>query len=855
MARLSSLRLLLLILLVAGLSAEAQVLEQDSLALVDLYNVTGGADWTNNENWLTTAPVSEWYGVTLSGDRVWTLELNNNNLVGSLPASLSDLDGVRVVGLSQNSLSGAIPSDIGNMTRLGVLNLSSNELTGTIPTSIGSCAELYRLYLTNNDLQGAIPAQLFACTNLLQLHLGGNRLTGTVPGSITQLEDLVLLELDNNDLAGTLPPVSSFPDLVSLHLQHSGLTLDLDVFFADTMKKAYYVTLDGMELEGTLRTAYFGEDDLQFLHVGENNLTDVEDFSGFPKIRRLRIHENRLTFEDIVPNRTIEQFYYVDQAPLLEVESRSLNAGDPLRISSGIADPQATYTWYLDGQLLPGQTDSVLESASVTPSDAGVYHVEMTRTEVPDLTLERNPLTLVVTSAPTTNADSLALVALYNATGGAGWTKNSNWLGTAPIGEWQGVTVENGRVVGLLLSDNNMQGRLPDTFWTLDRLEVIHLYENDLTGRVPEEIGNFTELRELEISTTGIGGPIPTQIGACRNLEVFRAINAEFSGPIPEEIFSCRKLKTLNLQDNEGITGMVPSQLETAYSLEVFDISGTGVTGTLPPLGALSQLSQLHLRETGLAIDLDLLFPKTMQSLYYVSTSGVELQGALKTSMFNPDVITFINMEDGELEAVEDFRGMPALRRLSVSGNRLTFDDLLPNRTIEQFLYAPQAPLLEEESRTVNEGESLRISSGIADPRATYTWYRDDQVVAGETDSILTIAAVGTGDGGVYHVEMSRAELPDLTLEREPVTVTVVPDASVDEEGNLLDLDLAVDPLQRTLRITADRATSLRLVTLLGRTVRTITLRGGETGSVTVESAGLYLLVKDGGREVRTIRF
>ena len=43
----------------------------DSLALVELYNSTGGAGWKNNEyKWLSSSSVSEWYGVTVTDGRV-----------------------------------------------------------------------------------------------------------------------------------------------------------------------------------------------------------------------------------------------------------------------------------------------------------------------------------------------------------------------------------------------------------------------------------------------------------------------------------------------------------------------------------------------------------------------------------------------------------------------------------------------------------------------------------------------------------------------------------------------------------------------------------------------------------------
>jgi len=48
----------------------AQVTVQDSIALVNLYDSTGGPNWINHANWLTSAPVSTWYGVNVNAGRV-----------------------------------------------------------------------------------------------------------------------------------------------------------------------------------------------------------------------------------------------------------------------------------------------------------------------------------------------------------------------------------------------------------------------------------------------------------------------------------------------------------------------------------------------------------------------------------------------------------------------------------------------------------------------------------------------------------------------------------------------------------------------------------------------------------------
>ena len=57
--------------------------EADRAALAALYNATGGANWKNNDKWLSEAPIGEWHGVTTDPDgRVIGIDLNNNQLTG-----------------------------------------------------------------------------------------------------------------------------------------------------------------------------------------------------------------------------------------------------------------------------------------------------------------------------------------------------------------------------------------------------------------------------------------------------------------------------------------------------------------------------------------------------------------------------------------------------------------------------------------------------------------------------------------------------------------------------------------------------------------------------------------------------
>ena len=59
------------------------VISEDEYALRQVFKMTGGAEWTNNDNWCGYRPVSEWYGVSADDGTVVGLDLSFNNLKGS----------------------------------------------------------------------------------------------------------------------------------------------------------------------------------------------------------------------------------------------------------------------------------------------------------------------------------------------------------------------------------------------------------------------------------------------------------------------------------------------------------------------------------------------------------------------------------------------------------------------------------------------------------------------------------------------------------------------------------------------------------------------------------------------------
>ena len=155
----------LLLLSINSLTVQAQVSEQDSLALVALYTATDGQNWANDTNWLTM-PVSQWNGVTVTNNRVTKLNLFANQLTGPVPAELGDLTALTDLSLAFNQLTGTIPDDLGQLTSLTYLDLGGNAFIGTIPVELDALTNLTFLDFSNNTLSGTLPLGLISLSML-----------------------------------------------------------------------------------------------------------------------------------------------------------------------------------------------------------------------------------------------------------------------------------------------------------------------------------------------------------------------------------------------------------------------------------------------------------------------------------------------------------------------------------------------------------------------------------------------------------------------------------------------------------------------------------------------------------------
>ncbi|MBN2103269.1 T9SS type A sorting domain-containing protein, partial [bacterium] len=351
---------------------DVSVTEQDSLALIALYNSTDGANWTNRDNWLT-GPVNTWYGITVESGRVAAINLPNNNLVGSIPSEIGWLTAVEEMYLQSNALEGNVPSEIGDLVNLKEISFDHNDLSGAIPASIGNLNKLEKLGFGYNRFSETIPDTIGNLTNLQHLNLHMNRLTGSIPTALANLTQLTELFLYHNKLSGFIPSgLGNLTHLTRLYLQSN-------------------------DLEGAVPNSFTNLNELEWLRISYNHLDELPDLSSISTLTQLSAAGNQFTFEDIEPNVGIADFTYTPQDSVGEKKDTTVTEDENLTLFITVGGSANQYQWFKDGVEITDSDSSVYEIESIALSDSGSYSCQITNTIAAELTLYARPIHVHVT--------------------------------------------------------------------------------------------------------------------------------------------------------------------------------------------------------------------------------------------------------------------------------------------------------------------------------------------------------------------------------------------------------------------------------------------------------------------------
>ena len=249
----------------------------------------------------------------------------------------------------------------------------------------------------------------------------------------------------------------------------------------------------------------------------------------------------------------------------------------------------------------------------------------------------------------TGNPDREALVALYNASDGHNWTRSDNWGTDAPLDQWHGVLVDGrGRVVMLLLPENQLSGQIPAELGNLASLEWLWLHRNELRGTIPVELGNLTNLEYLSLRENQLSGPIPVELGNLTNLKSLGLRENQLSGPIPVELGNLTNLESLSLGDNQ-LSGPIPVELGNLTNLDFLSLHDNQLSGPIPvELGNLAKLESLSLGDNQLSgpIPVEL---GNLTNLDYLSLRENQLSGPIPVELGNLAKLESLSLSGNQL--------------------------------------------------------------------------------------------------------------------------------------------------------------------------------------------------------------
>ncbi|XP_050233706.1 probable LRR receptor-like serine/threonine-protein kinase At3g47570 [Mercurialis annua] len=547
----------------------------DRLALLKFKEGISGDPNQVLNSWNDSLPFCSWFGIACSfrHQRVVSLVLEGQNLVGSISPYTGNLSFLRVINLQNNSLQGEVPQEVGRLFRLEEFLLNNNILQGEIPINLTGCSRLRMIGLQGNNLSGKIPAQLGSLFKLEVLSLSSNHLRGEIPAALGNLSFLKTFRVTYNRLVGIIPDDIG-RRLTKLEIFHVGAnqlsgiipptifnisSLNVLVFTQNRFNGSLPESIDlpnltffgigDNYLSGPIPNSLFNCSKLEIIDLGWNYFAgQVPTIVGNLKnLWRIRLHGNDLGSNSSNDLAFVTSLNNCTKLKILDFGRN--NFGGVLPNSVANLSTELTL-FYFGGNEIGGVIPDGLENLI----------------NLVGLVMNYNLITGIVPSYFGKFQKLQILDFFGNRLSGQIPTSLSNLT----------------RLTMLYLSRNLFEGTIPSGIGNLENLIVLAIAHNNLIGTIPHEILGLTSLSQaIDLSHNSLTGNLPPEIGKLISLTAFFVSGNNLSGEIPREIGNCLSLEFLEMQDN-AFQGTLPSSLTSLKSLQYLDLSGNNLTGRIP---------------------------------------------------------------------------------------------------------------------------------------------------------------------------------------------------------------------------------------------------------------------------------
>ncbi|XP_050114034.1 probable LRR receptor-like serine/threonine-protein kinase At3g47570 [Malus sylvestris] len=584
--------------------------ESDRLALLDFKKRITEDPLSVMSSWNHSIHFCSWVGIAChrATQRVLILDLEDKQLVGSIPPSIGNLTRLIEISLGINEFHGEIPQELGRLRTLESLNLSFNSLGGKIPTNMSHCTQLRVFDLLSNKIIGSIPRQLSSWLSLTLLKLGGNDLSGTIPGWIGNFSSLRGLGLAHNNFQGSIPNElghittlqiflvggnnlsgmlpSSIYNISSIYMfgvQINHLHGELPPNLGIMLPNLEVFLCDINNFTGNIPVSLSNASRLQRIDFSTNGFTGTvpgESLGSLRSLISLNFGENRLgngklgdlSFLNFLANCTslkklgLGYNHFGGEIPrsianlstqlqVLYLGVNLLHGSLPNGIGNliNLADLDMTYTYL----------------AGVVPEEIGKLK-KMKR-----LALNANKFSGPI---PSSLGNITSLTELF--------MDGNSFEGSIPpsLGNCK-------NLLKLLLNNNNLTGSIPKKLMEISTLSGrLDLSGNYLTGSLPSEVGDLVHLTVLNVSNNKLSGEIPSTIGRCTSLGGLYLDDNKFEGTIPQSLKDLKGLEELDISSN-NLSGQIPEFISKLRALKYLNLSHNDFEGELPKEGIFSNVS------------------------------------------------------------------------------------------------------------------------------------------------------------------------------------------------------------------------------------------------------------------------